>query len=206
MSRSPFVPSPPTRLPLDKQPATMASDIYTKALKLFEENAQLTDTELKCLKSTHNLQDVLVMVRAVCESRERTQKNPITRFMTSSVDETFERLERLSDVIDSISGSCPNPSGLVWGGMKLFLLVAPFRKLANLSQVYKDITGTFKCLVELIRDLFDLTRASNIYERLEQEFPECFPESGEVLTRLYYSIIEFCVRAVALYKKSKFRV
>jgi Asp-tRNA(Asn)/Glu-tRNA(Gln) amidotransferase B subunit len=98
-------------------------ELYNEAIHKFKTNAKLTSAELECLVSTKSLREVLDMVAATGESRKHSHKNPITKFLGWFVGETLEKLDRFSGAIDVLTSSNPAISGLVWGGLKVVLVV-----------------------------------------------------------------------------------
>jgi len=84
---------------------------------------KLSKEELGWLTQTKSLTGLLNDVQKVWESCEEKKKHRITRFLQRFSGGVLKRLERFSSVIETLVSSNPNMAALIWGGMKLVLMV-----------------------------------------------------------------------------------
>ena len=75
------------------------------------------------LKGTRSLHDVLQCVEKVRDQRERKKKHRVTRFLQRFSGNILNRLDRFSTIIETLTSSHPEVAGLIWGSLKLVLMV-----------------------------------------------------------------------------------
>lgn len=85
--------------------------------------AKINETEMDWLKSTRSLRDVLQCVEQVRDQRVREKKHRLTRFLQRFSGNILHRLDRFSTVIETLTSSHPEVSALIWGSLKLALMV-----------------------------------------------------------------------------------
>ena len=116
-------------------------DIHNNSLQEFRQKANLTEEELGWLTSTKSLQEVLDIVREAQKAKQTRSRKPILRFVEWLGEEIVAKLDKFSAVIDMMTSSDPAISGLVWGGLKVVLMVS---ELFRVTLTMPRYTATLK--------------------------------------------------------------
>ena len=93
--------------------------------------AKINETEMDWLKGTKSLHDVLECVEKIRGQRERKKQHRLTRFLQRYSGNILDRLDRFSMIIDILTSSHPEVAFLIWGGLKLVLMVRAVTVVAD---------------------------------------------------------------------------
>lgn len=98
---------------------------YREVIDEYTNSVQLSVEEQEWLTKTKSVDDLLTAVQQVHEAREtgKKQRPLILRVLRRTSDGICRRLVRFSDVIDTFVSSNPNIATLIWGSIKLLLMV-----------------------------------------------------------------------------------
>lgn len=96
---------------------------YRRVIEEYKTTAKLSQEELEWLLNTNSLSDVLDAVEKVRQGCEQKKKHRITRFLERFTGGIVERLNRFSVAIETLVSSQAGIPALVWGSVKLVLLV-----------------------------------------------------------------------------------
>lgn len=110
----------------------MASDIrreeigsfYRRIIGEYVKMAKINETEMVWLKATRSIHDVIKCVEKVRDQRERKKKHRLTRFLQRFSGSILDRFDRFSTIIETLTSSHPEVAALVWGSLKLVLMVS----------------------------------------------------------------------------------
>lgn len=104
---------------------------YQGVIEEYTTTVKLEPAEMALLKSTKSLRDVLDYVESIRQSREQRKKHRITRFLQRFVGGILRRFDRFSAVIETLVSSHADIPALVWGSVKLVLMVKPVSEYAD---------------------------------------------------------------------------
>jgi hypothetical protein len=98
-------------------------DFYMLVVQDFLETVELSQEQLDCLTKTKSIDELLRAVEDIQKARSGEKKGRITRFLHRLSRGILSQLDRLSPAIDTLVSAHPEISALVWGSIKLVLIV-----------------------------------------------------------------------------------
>jgi len=170
----------------------------------------LPQQEYDALATATTMDDVVRAFHSALESHQQSRKTP-----NSQVIKTFEplmlRLERFTTAIDILVQASPqafgfNPALVIWGCLKIILIVSPCLRPITCRtlniQIARDVADTFDLIFETFEDLVHRLPILRLY-------PEIFKSSKmqllqEPLTLLYADIIAIWTKTLALFQSGRF--
>jgi len=121
------IPDPDNTLNHPPDPGFSANELqefYREVVSGIQRSESLSREEQNLLTQTQSVEDLLGVLKQIHDTSRSKSKSQLERFLERFSGGLMKRLIRFSEAIETMVSSNPQIAGLLWGSIKLLLIVS----------------------------------------------------------------------------------